>query len=172
MTQATIRKINGAKQYGDLVGVSFDIDEIMVEIVGWDKEFSELKIAIDGNKNGLYKSTEIISMAFGEDIFLSKLRDYFGIEVVVLDSFEWSEQTASTMRMLNGAGFSTLAMNDRNEFFLENKEGVVISADFLSVEESNYFIRQRQRNLMENPQMLSNRNGMINIMNTADIYLK
>lgn len=157
-----VRIINGKKQFQDLVGAFNMINEKEVSIESWNKEYNELLIVIDGNMNGRYKSEEKISMAFGEESFFNRLRDTYGINAILMQSFSWSETTNDTVRVLRNSGFKSLIMRN-GEFFISDDKGSEMKANFLSDDERNFINENNKVGRTYNQEK---------IIDLKDIYLK
>lgn len=164
MTSVKIRIINGKKMFQDLVGISTVVDNIDVSFESWDSEYEELLIVIDGNKNGLYRSDEKISLALGEERFVDRIRYNYGIGIIFIDSFSWEETTSNAMKTLAYSGFKNIVGTYDGEIFIENDYGQRSRIEFLSEQEKNFILYPKGR-------MLLNMDDE-NIIPIDDIYLK
>lgn len=137
-----VRIIDEEIQYQDLVGASSMVNGIKISLESWHKEYKELLVVIDGNKNGLYKSEEKISLALGYDSFVERLKQNYNISMYLVKSFTWSENTNNMIRILQGSGFKELTIKDDNSIIISDGNDSKINANFFTEDEKRFLCRK------------------------------
>lgn len=109
-----IKIINNIPKFEDLVGYFFKFENKNIRIYEYNSNNGNLKLAIDINNNGVDEITEEISLSLGLDRFLKTLKDNYGLEILLINGFNYTQDTIRKARGLIQAGFSKLIQADSN----------------------------------------------------------
>lgn len=137
-----IKIINNIPKFEDLVGYFFKFENKNIRIYEYNSNNGNLKLAIDINNNGVDEITEEISLSLGLDRFLKTLKDNYGLEILLINGFNYTQDTIQKAQGLIQAGFVKLIKSENNyivdnifqqTFLLENELQYLLNNNILEI---------------------------------------